>query len=101
MSNPYWIHALLQRSWFVYKMTLCGESATWLGRWRLIGRYLRRQILTIQPFTVHDTARHAIHISETIATGIKTISMMMSEHDQFLADRENADRSSKKTGRRI
>jgi Mg2+ and Co2+ transporter CorA len=99
MSDPYWIHGL-----FVEELVHLQDDAVW-GIRNLVRNIEVNRATSAAPNpnypALHDTARHAIHISETLDTGIKTINMMVSGHDQFLADRENADRSSKKTGRKI
>jgi hypothetical protein len=99
MIDPYWIHAI-----FAEELVRLQDEAVW-GIRNLVRKIEVNRTTSMAPNpnypALHDIARHAIHISETLDTGIKTIEMMMSEHDQFLADRENADRNSKKTGKRI
>ncbi|PMD43054.1 hypothetical protein L207DRAFT_631217 [Hyaloscypha variabilis F] len=99
MIDPYWIHAI-----FADELVRLQDEAVW-GIRNLVRKIEVNRTTSTAPNpnypALHDIARHAIHISETLDTGVKTIEMMMSEHDQFLADRENADRNSKKTGKRI
>jgi hypothetical protein len=99
MSDPYWIHAL-----FAEDLVRLQDEAVW-GIRNLVRKIEVDRATCTAPNpnypALHNTARHAIHIIESLDTGIKTINVMISEHDQFLAGREDAGGSSKKTGRRI
>ena len=98
-TDPYWIHAL-----FVEELVRLQDEAVW-GVRNLVRKIEVNRTTSTAPNpdypALHDISRHAIHVSETLDTSIRTIDLMIAEHDQFLAEREDANPTSKKTGRTI
>ncbi len=88
-SDPYLIHTL-----FIEDLVRLQDGAVWgirnLVRETEILRTTSKAPNPNYP-RLHDIARHAIHVSETLDLSIKTVDCMMKQHDQFMADRPVAD----------
>ncbi|CZR58840.1 uncharacterized protein PAC_08732 [Phialocephala subalpina] len=88
-TDPYWIHAR-----FVEELVRVQDDAVW-GIRNLVRKTEINRTTSTAPNPdyprLHDIARHAIHISETLDLAIKTVDSMMTQHDQFLADRQALD----------
>jgi hypothetical protein len=84
-SYPYWIHAL-----FVEEVVRLQDEAVWAIR-NLVRNIEVYRTTSTAPNPnyprLHDIARHAIHVSETLDLAVKTVECMIAQHDQFIADR--------------
>jgi membrane protein implicated in regulation of membrane protease activity len=98
-SDPYWIHTL-----FAEEVVRLQDNAVWSIR-NLVRKTEIERTTSTKPDPnyprLHDIARHAIHVSETLDLAVKTIDCMITQHDQFLADRPGLDDKTKTTQRQI
>jgi Mg2+ and Co2+ transporter CorA len=89
--NPYAIHALFMED-IVYQL----EESVWGIRDRLRVVELQRtskEDPNPNYESIHDVARHAIHVSETLDAAITTIVSIKAEHDQFQRAQEPTDKT--------
>ncbi|OCK80315.1 hypothetical protein K432DRAFT_425842 [Lepidopterella palustris CBS 459.81] len=98
-SDPYLIHSL-----FAEDVVRLQDDAVW-GIRNLVREIEVHRTASAAPNPdyprLHDIARHAIHVSETLDLAVKTVDCMMSRHDQFLSDRSASDDKIKTTQRQI
>jgi hypothetical protein len=98
-SDPYWIHTL-----FTEEVMRLQDEAVW-GIRNLVRKTEIQRTTSTAPNPnyprLHDIARHAIHVSETLDLAVKTVDCMITQHDQFLADRPAPDNRTKTAQRKI
>ena len=99
VRDPYWIHAL-----FAEEVLRLQDEAVWSVR-NLVRKTEIQRTTSTAPNPdyprLHDIARHAIHVSETLDLSVKTVKCMMTHHDQFFADGSTPDDRTKKAQRKI
>lgn len=90
-SYPYWVHTL-----FVEEVVRLQDEAVWAIR-NLVRNIEVHRTKSTAPNPnyprLHDIARHAIHVSETLDLANKTVKCMITQHDQFIAERWSSDYS--------
>ncbi|KAH8589902.1 hypothetical protein B0O99DRAFT_745712 [Bisporella sp. PMI_857] len=98
-GDPYWIHSL-----FAEEVVRLQDEAVW-GIRNLVRQIEIERSTSTAPNPdyprLHDIARHAIHVSETLDLAVKTVECMMEQHDEFTADRPTTDEKTKNARRRI
>lgn len=99
VNDPYWIHSL-----FAEEVVRLQDDAVWgirnLVRQTEIDRTNSRAPNPNYP-RLHDIARHAIHVSETLELAVRTFEHMMEQHDEFISDRPALDEKTKHAQRKI
>ncbi|KAL2285907.1 hypothetical protein FJTKL_07400 [Diaporthe vaccinii] len=89
--DPFWIHAQLAT-----EVARWEDAAIWAVRDQI--RAMEKVgIPTGRPHPdyrrLHDVARHAIHVSETLNVAKQTMSKIMAEHDAFISSELATDRN--------
>lgn len=99
VNDPYWIHAI-----FAEEVLRLQDEAVWSVRNLVRTTEIQRTTSTAPNPNyprLHDIARHAIHVSETLDLAVKTVDCMITHHDQFFADRPAPDDRTKRAQRKI
>lgn len=98
-SNPYWIHAL-----FLEEVVRLQDEAVW-GIRNLVRETETQRSPSSAPNPnyprLHDIARHAIHVSETLELAAKTIESMIEHYDEFITERPTQDEKTTNARRKI
>jgi len=81
VRDPFWIYPLI-----LEEVINLQDSAIW-GIRELVRSLEKNRQSAVAPNPdypmLHDIARHAIHVSETMDVGVKIISEMLSQHDNY------------------
>ncbi|KAK7419057.1 hypothetical protein QQX98_003559 [Neonectria punicea] len=88
LSDPFWIHARL-----LDDLVRLQDTAVWTIRTHIRTAEKGRKA-SGKPSPnyglFHDLARHAIHVSETLAVSLKTIASITQHHNAFMAEADEA-----------
>lgn len=104
LGDPYWIYALL-----VEEIVRLQDKAVWAIR-DLVRETEKNRTSPKKPKPekprpnyplLHDIARHAIHVSETLGLAVNTIESILREHEQFISHISDADRKMKAVSKQI
>ncbi|KAH6682793.1 hypothetical protein B0J14DRAFT_132248 [Halenospora varia] len=99
VSDPYWIHTL-----FAEEVVELQDNAVWAIR-DLVRDMEKNRTTPAAPNPdyprFHDTARHAIHVTETIELAVKTVEYMKTQHMHFSTERPPPDEAAKLARSRI
>lgn len=99
VSDPYWIHAL-----FVEEVLRLQDEAVWNVR-NLVRKTEIQRTTSIAPNPnyprLHDIARHAIHVSETLDLAVKTVDCIITHHDLFSTEMPAPDDRTKLAQKKI
>lgn len=99
LSDPYWIHTA-----FAEEVIRLQDEAVW-GIRNLVRQTETERGSSRAPNPnyprLHDIARHAIHVSETLELSIKTFECMMEQHNEFITNRTALDEQTKNTQKKI
>ncbi|KAI9777572.1 MAG: hypothetical protein M1816_004633 [Peltula sp. TS41687] len=104
LDDPYWIHALL-----VEEIVRLQDKAVWAIR-DLVRETEKNRTSTKKPKPekprpnyplLHDIARYAIHVSETLSLAVNTIQSILREQEQFISHISDADRKMKAVSKQI
>jgi hypothetical protein len=98
-SDPYWVHAL-----FVEEVIRLQDVSVW-GIRNLVRKTEIQRAEWKRPepdyIVLHDIARHAVHVSETLDLAVKTVTCMMLQHNQLLESQPTINDKSKSSQGRI
>jgi hypothetical protein len=98
-SYPYWVHTL-----FVEEVVRLQDEAVWAIRTLVRNIEVHRTKSTAPNPDyprLHDIARHAIHVSETLDLAVKTVRCIIAQHNQFVAERGPSGGSLETTKRKF
>lgn len=100
-SNPYWVHSA-----FLEEVVGLQDQAVWCVRDVVRSTELNRTSSARpnpQYPRLHDIARHAIHVAETLDVAIVTIEDMIMQHDHFFLERSvvASDHAPQQTRKRL
>lgn len=99
VSDPYWIHTL-----FAEEVVELQDNAVWAIR-DLVRDMEKNRTTPAAPNPdyprFHDTARHAIHVTETLELAVKTVEYMKTQHMHFSTERPPPDEAAKLARSRI
>ncbi|ROW12390.1 hypothetical protein VMCG_00791 [Cytospora schulzeri] len=81
INDPFWVYAGLAA-----EITRLEDSAVWAVRNQVRAIETERQPVKPRPNyrLLHDIARHAIHVSETLDVATQTMKSIMLEHEHFI-----------------
>ncbi|KAF2650729.1 hypothetical protein K491DRAFT_782420 [Lophiostoma macrostomum CBS 122681] len=82
-SHPFEAHTYLLQELVSFQ-----DKAVWSIRDLVRGTETKRSSYRLKAsyFRLHEVARHAIHVSETLSVAVSTLGTMMHEHDYFFRD---------------
>ena len=90
-SEPYWIHSL-----FTQEIVRLQDKAVW-GIRNLVRQTEVERTTSNAPnpnyLRLHDIARHAIHVSETLELAVRTVESIMEQHDNLTISTINVEGS--------
>lgn len=89
-SDPYWIYDCLLEDLIDLQ-----DKAVWgirnLVRKTEISRYAPDRVPTPDFLRLHDVARHAIHVSETLDVAVTTIEMISAAHEKYIQSHSSSE----------
>ncbi|KAI1015863.1 hypothetical protein LB505_003937 [Fusarium chuoi] len=98
LSDPFWFFPRLFED-----LSLLQDNSVWAVRDHV--RNIEKTDLTQKPEpkyrAMHDTARHAIHVSETLEVAEKTITAIIQQHSAFEAEAAGGSRPAKAKFRHV
>lgn len=98
-TDPYWIHGIL-----LEELLQLQDNAVW-GIRNLVRQTEIHRSSPNSPhpdfLRLHDIARHAIHVSETLDLAVTTVEMMTASHDAFIRSQHATDEATRNTQNRL
>ncbi|KAM0352332.1 hypothetical protein ACHAPU_001997 [Fusarium lateritium] len=98
LGDPFWFYPRLFE-----ELSFLQDKAVWAVRDCV--RAIEKQDLTKKPSpkyrSLHNTARHAIHVSETLEVAEKTIASIIQQHGVFQEEMESDNKLAKATYRQV
>ncbi|SCV28718.1 uncharacterized protein FFB14_01936 [Fusarium fujikuroi] len=98
LSDPFWFYPRMFED-----LSLLQDNSVWAVRDHV--RRIEKTDLTQKPEPeyrpLHDTARHAIHVSETLEVAEKTITAIIQQHSAFEAEAAGGSRPAKAKFRHV